>query len=120
MSSNSISADDRGDDGSTITNKNSNDNLDDLQIASNKEELVLPPEVWASVMECTYQYIIEHFTCVPRLSYLTLCCILFFTSTFLFWYNCLDKQISRLIVCYAGLHAVQFYTMPCHFLLNYI
>ena len=45
MSSNSISADDRGDDGSAIANKNSNDNLDDLQIASNEEELVLPPEV---------------------------------------------------------------------------
>jgi len=85
MSSNSISADDRGDDGlAMITNKNSNDNLDDLQIASN-EELVLPPEVWASVMECTYQYIIKHFTCVPRPSYLTSVSVIYtflFTSTF--------------------------------------
>jgi len=89
MSSNSISADDRGDDGSAIANKNSNDNLDDLPIASNKEELVLPPEVWASVMNCMYQYIIKHFTCISRPPYLTSVSVIYFFFVYiniLFWY----------------------------------
>ena len=78
-------------------NQNSNKKDGAPQIGrklDNEEELVLPPEVWASVMECTYQYIIKHFTCVPRPSYLTSVSVIYtflFTSTFYFgiivWIN---------------------------------
>ena len=36
----------------TNTNQKSNDKFDGAPQIDNEEELVLPPEVWASVMEC--------------------------------------------------------------------